>query len=96
MPALRSSDLRFGEKLSGHARKVGRRSVRHVWVVLGAPFDSSGTGRGEEHAPEALRAAGLPAVFGAADAGDVAPPLRDRVRDPETAHCCCPSGNDRC
>jgi arginase len=31
-----------------------------------------------------LRAAGLPAVFGAADAGDVAPPLRDRVRDPET------------
>jgi len=55
-----------------------------VWVVLGAPFDSSGTGRGEERAPDALRAAGLPAVFGAADAGDVAPPLRDPVRDPET------------
>jgi arginase len=55
-----------------------------MWVVLGAPFDSSGTGRGEEHAPDALRAAGLPAVFGAADAGDVAPPLRDPVRDPET------------
>jgi len=55
-----------------------------VWVALGAPFDSSGTGRGEERAPAALRAAGLPAVFGAADAGDVAPPLRDPVRDPDT------------
>jgi len=32
-----------------------------VWVLLGAPFDSSGTGRGEERAPDALRAAGLPA-----------------------------------
>src|SRR4029453_3263451 len=44
----------------------------------------SGTGRGGEHGPDGLRAAGLPAVFGAADAGDVAPPLRDPVRDPET------------
>jgi arginase len=64
--------------------EVARRSVRLVWVVLGAPLDSSGTGRGEEHAPDALRAAGLPAAFGAADAGDVARPLRDPVRDPET------------
>jgi len=55
-----------------------------VWVVLGAPFDSSGTGRGEEHAPDALRTAGLPAVFGATDLGDVAPPLGDPERDPET------------
>ena len=38
--------------------------------MLGAPFDSSGTGRGEEHGPDALRAAGLAAVFEAADAGD--------------------------
>ncbi|MEO5575114.1 MAG: arginase family protein [Gaiellaceae bacterium] len=58
--------------------------VTPMWTVLGAPFDSSGTGRGEERAPEALRAAGLPAVFGAADTGDVAPPLRDSVRDSET------------
>lgn len=49
--------------------------------MLGAPFDSSGASRGEERAPGALRAAGLPAVFGAADAGDVAPPLRDPERD---------------
>lgn len=55
-----------------------------MWTVLGAPFDSSGASRGEERAPKALRAAGLPAVFGAADAGDVAPPLRDSERDPGT------------
>ncbi|MFI6599411.1 arginase family protein [Nonomuraea sp. NPDC050536] len=55
-----------------------------MWTVLGAPIDSSGAGRGEEHAPQALRRAGLPGVFGAADAGDVAPPLRDPVRDPAT------------
>jgi len=57
--------------------------------VLGAPFDSSGASRGEERAPGALRAAGLPAVFGAADAGDVAPPLRDSERDPETGVIAC-------
>lgn len=55
-----------------------------MWTVLGAPFDSSGAGRGEERAPGSLRAAGLPEVFGAADHGDVAPPLRDPARDPET------------
>ncbi|MGH3031322.1 MAG: arginase family protein [Gaiellaceae bacterium] len=55
-----------------------------MWVVLGAPFDSSGASRGEERAPGSLRAAGLPEVFGAADDGDVAPPLRDPVRDPRT------------
>ena len=57
--------------------------------MLGAPFDSSGAGRGEERAPDALRAAGLPAVFGAADAGNVAPPLRDPERDPETGVIAC-------
>ena len=55
-----------------------------MWTVLGAPFDSSGAGRGEERAPDALRAAGLREVFGAADAGDVAPPLRNPQRDPES------------
>lgn len=55
-----------------------------MWTVLGAPFDSSGAGRGEERAPEALRTAGLPEAFEATDVGDVAPPLRDPVRDPET------------
>jgi len=55
-----------------------------MWTVLGAPFDSSGAGRGEERAPDALRAAGLPAVFRAVDIGDVAPRLRDPVRDAVT------------
>jgi arginase len=55
-----------------------------MWTVLGAPFDSSGEGRGEERAPEALRAGGLPAVFEAADGGDAAPRLRDPVRDQES------------
>ncbi len=55
-----------------------------MWISLGAPFDSSGTGRGEERAPAALRAAGVLEVFDAADAGDVAAPLRDPARDPET------------
>src|SRR5688500_4750751 len=29
------------------------------WVLLGAPWDCSGTGRGEQAAPDALRRAGL-------------------------------------
>jgi len=55
-----------------------------VWTVLGAPIDSSGASRGEQRAPDALRAAGLPAVFGAADIVDVAPPLRGSKRDRKT------------
>jgi arginase len=55
-----------------------------VWAVLGAPFDSSGACRGEERAPDALRSAGLTAVFEGIDRGDVAAPLCNPVRDPET------------
>ncbi|CAN5715720.1 arginase family protein [soil metagenome] len=55
-----------------------------MWTALGAPFDSSGAGRGEERAPAALRAAGVVEAFGAEDAGDVAAPLRDPGRDSET------------
>jgi arginase len=58
--------------------------VWDMWTVLGAPFDSSGEGRGEERAPEALRVGGLPAVFEAVDGGDAAPRLRDPVRDQES------------
>jgi arginase len=74
----------------GRGRRVRARGMTgesaHAanWTVLGAPFDSSGAGRGEERAPDALRAAGLPALFGGVDAGDPAPPLRDPIRDPET------------
>ncbi len=55
-----------------------------AWTLLGAPLDSSGAGRGEERAPAALRAAGLPERLGMRDAGDVVPPLRDPVRDPSS------------
>ena len=52
-------------------------------------MDSSGLSRGEERAPDALRAAGLLGAFRAADIGDVAPPLRDSERDPETGVIAC-------
>lgn len=55
-----------------------------MWTILGAPFDSAGASRGEERAPAALRAAGLPELFGATDLGDVASPLTDPKRDPDT------------
>jgi arginase len=51
---------------------------------LDAPIDSSGEGRGEEHAPAALRAAGLVERLGARDAGEADARIRDRRRDPET------------
>ncbi|MGS2617373.1 arginase family protein [Micromonospora sp. LZ34] len=52
------------------------------WVVLDAPLDSSGTGRGEQRAPEALRAAGLLAALGADDGGRVDAVVDDPERDP--------------
>ncbi|HET8593205.1 MAG TPA: arginase family protein [Solirubrobacterales bacterium] len=53
-------------------------------AVLDAPIDCSGAGRGEEHAPAALRAAGLVERLGARDAGEADGRIRDRRRDPET------------
>jgi arginase len=54
-------------------------------ALLGVPLDCSGEGRGEEHAPEALRAAGLLKRLGARDAGTVeAARIRDTRRDPAT------------
>lgn len=74
------------ETLAPHDRACSSSAdnLERVWTVLGAPFDSAGAGRGEERAPEALRRAELPRVFEAADAGDVAPRLRDPERDPST------------
>jgi arginase len=51
---------------------------------MGAPLDSSGAGRGERHAPGALRAAGLVGALGAEDAGDADTVLSDATRDPVT------------
>ena len=55
-----------------------------MWRLLGAPLDSSAAGRGEQRAPDALRAAGLAEAFGASDAGDATGRLTDSRRDPLT------------
>lgn len=53
-------------------------------AVVDAPIDCSGAGRGEEHAPAALRAAGLVERLGARDAGEADARIRDTRRDPDT------------
>jgi len=53
-------------------------------AILDAPIDCSGRGRGEEHAPAALRAAGLVERLPARDAGEVDAHIRDPRRDPDT------------
>jgi arginase len=54
------------------------------WVLVGAPLDCSGTGRGEARAPGALRDAGLAQRTGARDAGDVDATVDDPNRDART------------
>ena len=53
------------------------------WVLVGAPWDCSGTGRGELDAPAALRAAGLSDLVGE-DVGDAATHIRSTERDAAT------------
>lgn len=53
-------------------------------AVVDAAIDCSGAGRGEEHAPAALRAAGLVGRLGARDAGEADARIRDTRRDPDT------------
>src|SRR5262245_32971508 len=53
------------------------------WFLLGAPWDSSGTGRGEARAPEALRAAGLSGLVDV-DLGDAATAITSSHRDTAT------------
>jgi arginase len=55
-----------------------------AFAVIDAPIESSGTGRGEERAPVALRAAGLLERLGARDAGKADARIRDRRREPTT------------
>src|SRR5918992_1364806 len=54
------------------------------WVLVGAPLDCSGSGRGEARAPGALRNAGLAQRTGARDAGDVDVTVDDPHRDART------------
>ena len=53
------------------------------WFLLGAPWDCSGSGRGEQAAPDALRTAGLSALVGR-DLGDAATMIDSRLRDEQT------------
>ncbi|MCW6004165.1 arginase family protein [Micromonospora sp. CPCC 205371] len=53
------------------------------WFLLGAPWDCSGTGRGEQAAPAALRDAGLSTLV-AHDLGDADTVIDSRHRDPDT------------
>jgi arginase len=53
-------------------------------TFVGVPVDSVGRSGGTEHAPEALRELGLPAVLGAGDAGDLDVRIRGEERDPDT------------
>ena len=53
------------------------------WFLLGAPWDCSGTGRGERAAPGALRRAGLSALAGR-DFGDAATSIDGGHRDEHT------------
>ncbi len=53
-------------------------------AVLDAPIDCSGTKRGEERAPAALRAAGLVERLQVRDAGEAEARIRDTRRDPVT------------
>jgi arginase len=53
-------------------------------AIVDAPIDCSGARRGEEHAPAALRAAGLVERLRARDAGEANARIRDTRRDPAT------------
>jgi arginase len=54
------------------------------WVAIGVPIDSVGRAGGTEHAPGALREAGLVERLGIADRGDLDVRIRGEERDPET------------
>jgi arginase len=53
------------------------------WFLLGAPWDCSGSARGEQAAPEALRTAGLTGLVGL-DLGDAPCVIQGRHRDDVT------------
>jgi arginase len=76
---------RFRDPPSDTRRKTSLKNgrVAHL-AIVDAPIDCSGLGRGEEHAPAALRAAGLVERLRARDAGEADARIRDKRRDPET------------
>jgi arginase len=57
--------------------------IGSAWFLLGAPWDCSGSGRGEARAPQALREAGLAALIDV-DLGDAATVITGSERDAAT------------
>jgi arginase len=55
-----------------------------LWTAIGVPIDSVGRDGGTEHAPGALREAGLLARLGISDRGDLDVRIRGDERDSET------------
>ena len=54
------------------------------WTTIGVPIDSVGRRGGTEHAPRALRDAGVVEGLGARDRGDLDVHIRDEHRDGAT------------
>ena len=67
-----------------HPHSYGVDGPARNWLVMGAPMEGSGTGRGERHAPRALREAGLVEAIGATDFGDLAVSIDDPERHADT------------
>jgi len=71
-------------RLAGCKRPVHNGKVNgHDWFLIGAPWDCSGSQRGEQDAPEALRAAGLSDLVDV-DRGDAACAIDSGHRDETT------------
>jgi arginase len=58
--------------------------VASQWTIIGVPIDSVGRSGGTEHAPRALREAGVVSLLGASDRGDLDVRIRDERRDAGT------------
>ena len=71
-------------RLAGEATAPGRIHNVAGFAILDVPIDSSGTGRGEERGPAAIRAAGLVSRLRARYAGEVDSRIRDTRRDRDT------------
>ena len=63
-----------------------RTHVSASFASIGVPIDSVGRAGGTEHAPAALREAGLLDAIGARDAGDLPVRIRGEERDPALGH----------
>lgn len=66
-----------------HGSRIAYIVTATGWFLLGAPWDCSGTGRGEDAAPAALRAAGLGRLVNH-DVGDADTVIDSTLRDKTT------------